>query len=91
MIGTNDLVKPYERFNIHPGNKSGVGHRLASLALNKKYGKKQFMCESPKYKSHKVKGMKYGWRLIRRKTESAATTTSADLKWQGPTRSFIPR
>ncbi len=56
MIGTNDLVKPYERFNIHPGNKSGVGHRLASLALNKKYGKKQFMCESPKYKSHKVKG-----------------------------------
>lgn len=56
MISTNDLVKPYERLNIHPGNKAGVGHRLASLALNKKYGKKQFLCNSPKYKSHTVKG-----------------------------------
>lgn len=56
MISTNDLVKPYERFNIHPGNKSGVGHRLASLALNRKYGKKQFLCTSPTYTGHKVKG-----------------------------------
>lgn len=56
QISTNDLVKPYERMNIHPGDKASVGHRLASLALNRKYGKKQFLCESPRYKSHTVKG-----------------------------------
>lgn len=56
MISTNDLARPYERFNIHPGNKAAVGHRLASLALNKTYGKKQFLCNSPKYVKHNVKG-----------------------------------
>lgn len=56
MIGTNDLVKPYERMNIHPGDKANVGHRLASLALNRTYGKKQFLCNSPRYAGHKVKG-----------------------------------
>lgn len=56
IIGTNDLAEPYERFNIHPANKEGVGHRLANLALNKTYGKKQFLCVPPRYKGHTVKG-----------------------------------
>lgn len=55
IISTNDLVQPYERFNIHPGDKKSVGHRLANLALNKTYGKRQFLCEHPRYKSHVVK------------------------------------
>ena len=53
MITINDLVKPFERYNIHPGDKTGAGHRLADLALNKTYGKKQFLAGSPKYKSHR--------------------------------------
>lgn len=54
MICINDLVEPYERYNIHPGNKSDVGKRLGDLALNKTYGKKQFLAGSPKYKSHRI-------------------------------------
>ncbi len=53
MICTNDLVEPYERFNIHPGNKSALGKRLGDLALNKTYGKTTFLAGSPRYKSHK--------------------------------------
>ncbi len=55
MISINDLVKPYERFNIHPGNKEAVGRRLCDVALNKTYGKKQFLAGSPRYKSHRFK------------------------------------
>lgn len=55
IICTNDLAAPYERFNIHPANKLRVGKRLANLALNRTYGKKQFLCTSPRYISHKVK------------------------------------
>lgn len=58
MISTNDIVEPFERHNIHPGNKEAVGQRLGDLALNKTYGKKQFMAGSPKYKSHRVEGDK---------------------------------
>ncbi len=53
MISITDLVKPYERFNIHPADKTTAGHRLCDLALNKTYGKKQFLAGSPKYKSHR--------------------------------------
>lgn len=58
MICTNDIVEEYERFNIHPGNKEAVGQRLGDVALNKTYGKKQFMAGSPKYKSYRVEGDK---------------------------------
>lgn len=53
MICTNDLVEPFERYNIHPGNKASVGKRLGDLALNKAYGKRQFLAGSPRYKSHR--------------------------------------
>lgn len=53
IICTNDLVKPYERFNIHPSDKATPGKRLAELALNKTYGKTRIPVVSPHYKSHK--------------------------------------
>lgn len=55
IVCINDLVKPFERHNIHPANKKGVGDRLADLALNRTYGQKQFLWESPRYKSHEFK------------------------------------
>ncbi len=56
MISTNDLVEPYEIYNIHPRRKQDVGQRLSYLALNLTYGKKQFHCFGPQYKSWTVKG-----------------------------------
>ena len=56
MISINDLVYPYERFNIHPSNKAAVGKRLADLALNKTYDRKQYLAGSPRYKSHRFVG-----------------------------------
>lgn len=55
IICTNDLVKPYERFNIHPSDKAAAGKRLCDLVLNKTYDKKQFPVDSPRYKSHRFK------------------------------------
>lgn len=54
IIGTNDLVYPYETQQIHPAQKQGVGERLAYLALNKQYGMKQIICDAPTYKSMTV-------------------------------------
>ncbi len=54
MICTNDLIEPFERFNIHPSRKAEAGKRLCDLALNKTYGKKQFPVQSPRYKGHRV-------------------------------------
>lgn len=53
IISTNNLVKPYEKYNIHPSDKATPAKRLADLALNRTYGKTQFPVRSPKYKSHK--------------------------------------
>ncbi len=55
IICTNDLVKPYERYNIHPADKATPGKRLAELALNKTYGNKVFPVECPRYKGHRIK------------------------------------
>jgi sialate O-acetylesterase len=41
--------------DIHPTNKQDVAKRLASIALNNVYGKKQ-VCSGPMYKSMEVKG-----------------------------------
>ena len=56
MISTNDLVEPYEIYNIHPRNKTKVGQRLSYLALNLTYGLKQIHCFGPQYKSWTAKG-----------------------------------
>jgi sialate O-acetylesterase len=44
--------------NIHPKNKQEVGRRLALLALNKTYGKKDVVCDAPLFKSFKTDGNK---------------------------------
>ncbi|MDE6693659.1 MAG: sialate O-acetylesterase [Muribaculaceae bacterium] len=54
MISTNDLIEPFERFNIHPSRKAEAGKRLCDLALHKTYGKTQFPAQSPRYKGHRV-------------------------------------
>ncbi|MDE6348349.1 MAG: sialate O-acetylesterase [Bacteroides sp.] len=55
MVSTNDLAEPFERYNIHPRRKQPVGNRLAYMALNRTYGKKQVCCEGPQYKSWTAK------------------------------------
>ena len=51
IVCTNDLVYTYEKGQIHPAQKQQVGQRLAYQALNKTYGFKDIICESPVYKS----------------------------------------
>lgn len=41
--------------DIHPTNKQDVGHRLALLALNKTYGKRDLVCTGPVFKAMTVK------------------------------------
>ena len=54
FVCTNDCVYPYETTQIHPTQKRPVGERLAWQALNKTYGMKEILCESPSYKSMTV-------------------------------------
>ncbi len=44
--------------DIHPANKQAVGHRLAVVALNTVYGKKDVVYEGPTFDSMKVDGDK---------------------------------
>ena len=55
MISTNDLVEPYEAYNIHPKDKKHVGERLAYQALSKTYHIGGIEPESPVYKSMEIK------------------------------------
>lgn len=54
IICTDDLVYPYESQQIHPAQKQQVGERLAWQALNKTYGMKEIMCESPAFKDFTI-------------------------------------
>lgn len=53
IVCTNDLVEPYEKYNIHPREKRTVGLRLALLALNKTYGKEDIAYSGPRYDASK--------------------------------------
>lgn len=44
--------------DIHPKNKQDVAHRLAFLALNKTYGKKNIVCEAPHPVKSEISGNK---------------------------------
>lgn len=55
IVSTADLVEEYERPNIHPKNKRGVGRRLAYMALNRTYGFRSISCDSPQYASMEVR------------------------------------
>ena len=55
IISTADLSKPHEADVIHPSVKKPIGQRLAWLAAVKTYGIKGVECESPTYKSMKVR------------------------------------
>ena len=54
-ICINDLVYPYERWQIHPAQKREVGNRLAYMALNRTYGFKSIACDSPEFDHMQVK------------------------------------
>lgn len=54
IVGTNDLVRPYEQHQIHPAKKREVGNRLAYLALHYNYGMPELPCEGPSFKSMEI-------------------------------------
>ncbi|MBR5034165.1 MAG: 9-O-acetylesterase [Bacteroidales bacterium] len=56
MICTNDCVYDWEINQIHPSQKRKVGERLAFVALNKTYGQKDIICDSPRLKEIKIDG-----------------------------------
>ncbi|HPR31132.1 MAG TPA: sialate O-acetylesterase [Prolixibacteraceae bacterium] len=53
MIVITDLVDDLS--DIHPRNKQDVGLRLANLALNKTYGKKDIVCQGPLFRSMEIR------------------------------------
>lgn len=53
MVVTNDIG---DVDDIHPGNKSEVGRRLALWALADTYGKAGLVKSGPLYRSHRVEG-----------------------------------
>lgn len=55
MISTNNLVEPYEKYNIHPRQKSVVGQRLCWAALHNTYGMKQVCWSGPRYKGLEIR------------------------------------
>lgn len=54
MVCTNDLVYDFERVNIHPCKKFDVGQRLSWLALDKIYGLKGIISQSPEFQSMEI-------------------------------------
>jgi sialate O-acetylesterase len=54
MISTNDLVEEYEKYNIHPRNKTDVGIRLAYMALNRNYGFNHVATNGPEFVSMEI-------------------------------------
>lgn len=50
FISTNDLVKPYESYQIHPCMKQPLGDRVAYVVLNKSYGYSDLPAYGPTYR-----------------------------------------
>ena len=77
LVCTNDAVYPYEGTQIHPAQKQKVGERLAFLALNKTYGMKSVICESPSYKDMLIKNDSV---LIHLNNECGGTRRYVDIE-----------
>ena len=56
MAVINDYANPDD---IHPNDKRPVGDRLARLALNRTYGRKEIACDAPRVKSWRIKDDKF--------------------------------
>lgn len=56
IVSTNNLVEPFEPYNIHPRQKRKVGERLCWVALNRIYGMNEVCCTGPRYKDMEVRG-----------------------------------
>jgi sialate O-acetylesterase len=54
IVCTNDLIYPWETQQIHPCQKRQVGERLAFIALNRNYGMKNIMCDSPEFSDLRI-------------------------------------
>lgn len=54
MVVTTDLVDDIA--DIHPRNKTDVGHRLSLWALKKSYGRDNLVCSGPLYVASEVNG-----------------------------------
>ena len=53
-VGCATLSDVGELDNIHPGDKRTVGTRLAALALNRIYGRKDLKCDAPVFASARL-------------------------------------
>ncbi len=56
MVGTNDLVYPYEARQIHPSQKRPIGERLALAALGRFYGYEGVMYKHPTFEKLEIRG-----------------------------------
>ena len=56
IVSINDLVYPYEAFQIHPSKKKEVGERLSYMALNHTYGLGYFPGTAPTFSYMDVDG-----------------------------------
>lgn len=65
--------------DIHPRNKQEVGRRLALLALNRTYGKKDVVCSGPVFKEMKAEGDKL--RLTFDNAQGLASRDGQPLSW----------
>lgn len=55
LIGTNDLVYPFEAEQIHPCQKRLVGERLAMAAIARDYGFDQVFYRSPSFEKLEIR------------------------------------
>ncbi|MGL4518858.1 MAG: sialate O-acetylesterase [Phocaeicola sp.] len=54
LVSTNDLIEPFEKFEIHPKEKKTIGERLAFMALSDSYGYENIRSHGPVYERMEV-------------------------------------
>lgn len=76
MAVVNDIANVKD---IHPRNKNDVGKRLALQALNKTYGKKDVVCDSPLFDRFEVEGN--AMRVFFKNAQALKTRDGAAPTW----------